>query len=101
MDFQHAAQLWRDFPALVPGVLYAEGIPAAADGQTSPAAGGQTSPAAAGQTSPAAAGQTSPAAAGGQTNRAVDRYTAIAKSRLATVTAESELPEIQAWRRAF
>jgi DNA/RNA-binding domain of Phe-tRNA-synthetase-like protein len=109
MDFQHSAQLWRDFPALVPGVLYAEGIPAAAGGQTSPAAAGQTSPAAAGQTSPAAAGQTSPAAAGqtspaaagGQTNRAVDRYTAIAKSRLATVTAESELPEIQAWRRAF
>ena len=26
MDFQHSAGLWRDFPALVPGVLYAEGI---------------------------------------------------------------------------
>ena len=26
MHFQHAAALWRDFPALVPGVLYAEGI---------------------------------------------------------------------------
>ena len=30
----------------------------------------------------------------------VDRFTAIAKSRLAGAT-ESELPEIQAWRRAF
>jgi DNA/RNA-binding domain of Phe-tRNA-synthetase-like protein len=30
-----------------------------------------------------------------------DRFYAIAKSRLAAVTAESELPEIQAWRRAF
>ena len=52
MDFQHSAQIWRDFPALVPGVLYAEGItaapagPAAAGGQTSTAAaGGQTDPA--------------------------------------------------------
>ena len=95
MYFQHSAQLWRDFPALVPGVLYVEGIPAAAGGQDSRAAGG-------GQTIPAAAGgQDSPAAAGGQDSRAADRYTAIAKSRLATVTAESELPEIQAWRRAF
>ena len=30
MYFQHAAALWRDFPALVPGVLYAEGITGAA-----------------------------------------------------------------------
>ena len=28
MYFQHHAALWRDFPALVPGVLYAEGISA-------------------------------------------------------------------------
>ena len=28
MHFQHSAGLWRDFPALVPGVLYAEGITA-------------------------------------------------------------------------
>ena len=77
MYFQHSAQLWRDFPALVPGVLYVEGIPATGGGQTSPAAEGSgTSP-------------------------AVDRYAAIAKTRLATVAAESELPEIQAWRRAF
>jgi DNA/RNA-binding domain of Phe-tRNA-synthetase-like protein/drug/metabolite transporter (DMT)-like permease len=26
MHFQHSAEIWRDFPALVPGVLYAEGI---------------------------------------------------------------------------
>jgi DNA/RNA-binding domain of Phe-tRNA-synthetase-like protein len=31
----------------------------------------------------------------------VDRYEAIARGRLATVASESELPEIQAWRRAF
>jgi DNA/RNA-binding domain of Phe-tRNA-synthetase-like protein len=28
MYFQHAAAIWNDFPALVPGVLYAEGITA-------------------------------------------------------------------------
>jgi hypothetical protein len=28
MRFQHSACIWRDFPALVPGVLYAEGITA-------------------------------------------------------------------------
>ena len=43
MYFQHSAQLWRDFPALVPGVLYAEGItadaPAAAGGQDGPEIG--------------------------------------------------------------
>ena len=26
MHFQHSAGIWRDFPALAPGVLYAEGI---------------------------------------------------------------------------
>src|SRR5689334_3846952 len=31
----------------------------------------------------------------------VARYEAIARARLATVASESELPEIQAWRRAF
>jgi DNA/RNA-binding domain of Phe-tRNA-synthetase-like protein len=66
MDFQHSASIWRDFPALVPAVLYADGI--TGDAQVGPAA---------------------------------DRFAAIAKSRLATVTAESELPEIKAWRRAF
>jgi len=66
MYFQHSAPIWRDFPALVPVALYAEGI--TADAQTGPAA---------------------------------DRFAAVAKSRLAAVGAESELPEIQAWRRAF
>ena len=66
MYFQHSAPIWRDFPALVPAVLYAEGI--TADAPAGPAA---------------------------------DRYAAIARSRLSAVAAESELPEIQAWRRAF
>jgi DNA/RNA-binding domain of Phe-tRNA-synthetase-like protein len=66
MDFQHSAPIWRDFPALVPAVLYADGI--TSDAPVGPVA---------------------------------DRFAAIAKSRLAAVAAESELPEIQAWRRAF
>ena len=66
MQFQHSGDIWRDFPQLVPGVLYVRGI-----------------------TGDAAAGP------------AADRFAAIAKSRLAAVSAESELPEIQAWRRAF
>jgi len=66
VHFQHSADIWRDFPTLVPGVLYAEGI--TGDAPTGPAA---------------------------------DRFAAVAKSRLAAVAAEGELPEIQAWRRAF
>lgn len=65
MHFQHSGDVWRDFPALVPGVLYVEGI-------------------------------TPDVPAGSR----ADGYTAVAKSRLAE-SAESELPEIQAWRRAF
>lgn len=65
MRFGHASQIWRDFPGLVPGVLYAEGI-------------------------------TNDAPAGPRASR----FTAIARSRLAQGP-ESELPEIQAWRRAF
>jgi DNA/RNA-binding domain of Phe-tRNA-synthetase-like protein len=38
---------------------------------------------------------------GVQAGSAADRFAAIAKSRLAAVPAEGELPEIQAWRRAF
>lgn len=64
-DFQHSGEIWRDFPQLVPGVVFATGI-------------------------------TPDAAAGDR----VDRFTALAKSRLAGAT-ESELPPIQAWRRAF
>lgn len=26
MDFQHSAEIWRDFPELVPGVVFADGI---------------------------------------------------------------------------
>ena len=66
MYFQHSGDIWRDFPRLVPGVLYVQGI--TSDAVTSPAAG---------------------------------RFAATAAARLATVSAESELPEIQAWRRAF
>jgi DNA/RNA-binding domain of Phe-tRNA-synthetase-like protein len=64
MYFQHSDDIWRDFPSLAAGVLYAEG----ADG---PAAD----------------------------HRAAE-FTAIAAPRLAAQT-EGELPEIQAWRRAF
>jgi DNA/RNA-binding domain of Phe-tRNA-synthetase-like protein len=75
MYFQHSPPIWRDFPQLVPGGLYLDGITGDAP--------------------------TDPAAAGGKTSPAVDRFAAIAKSRLAAAGAESELPEIQAWRRAF
>jgi DNA/RNA-binding domain of Phe-tRNA-synthetase-like protein len=65
MHFQHSSLIWRDFPQLVPGVLFASGITgdAAADSRCAP-------------------------------------YNDIARTRLAEVP-ESELPEIQAWRRAF
>ncbi len=65
MYFQHGDDIWRDFPALVPGILYARGI-----------------------TSDVSTGS------------AVDRFAAVAKSRLA-VGPEGERPEIQAWRRTF
>jgi DNA/RNA-binding domain of Phe-tRNA-synthetase-like protein len=65
MHFEHAADIWGDFPELVPGVMFAAGITADA-----------------------------PVA------HRTDRFTATAKSRLAE-SAEGELPEIQAWRRAF
>ena len=65
MHFQHSARLWRDFPALVPGVLYADGITSQAEVEAR-----------------------------------VDRFAAVAKARLADGP-EGELPEIQAWRRAF
>jgi len=65
MHFQHSARLWRDFPALVPGVLYAEGITGQAEVEARAGA-----------------------------------FAAVAKARLADGP-EGELPEIQAWRRAF
>jgi DNA/RNA-binding domain of Phe-tRNA-synthetase-like protein len=63
--FQHSGEIWRDFPELVPGVLFVAGITADAPLGT----------------------------------RAGD-FLAAAKSRLAE-RPEGELPEIQAWRRAF
>ena len=65
MHFQHSAGIWRDFPALVPGVLYADGITSQAEVEAR-----------------------------------VDQFAAVAKTRLAAGP-EAELPEIQAWRRAF
>jgi DNA/RNA-binding domain of Phe-tRNA-synthetase-like protein len=65
MYFQHSAEIWRDFPDLVPGVMAASGI------TTSVPVPARTA-----------------------------ELTAMASSRLAGTT-ESELPEIQAWRRAF
>ena len=65
MHFEHSGEIWRDFPELVPGVLFAEGI--------------------------------GPEASAGS---GTARFTGVASSRLAAAS-ESELPEIQAWRRAF
>jgi DNA/RNA-binding domain of Phe-tRNA-synthetase-like protein len=65
VQFQHSSEIWRDFPELVPGVLFAAGI-------------------------------TCDVQAGTHT----EKYLAVAKSRLAAMP-EGEMPEIQAWRRAF
>jgi DNA/RNA-binding domain of Phe-tRNA-synthetase-like protein len=65
MHFEHSGEIWRDFPQLVPGVLFAEGI-----------------------------------TAGVSAGSRAATFTAVARSRLAK-GAEGELPEIQAWRRAF
>lgn len=65
MYFQHSAEIWIDFPELVPGVLFADGI--SDDGAVSDQ---------------------------------VAELTAVASARLAA-SSESELPEIQAWRRTF
>ncbi len=65
MYVQHSPEIWRDFPELVPSVLYARGIhpDVTVDSRISP-------------------------------------FSEIARERLATAS-EAELPEIQAWRRAF
>jgi DNA/RNA-binding domain of Phe-tRNA-synthetase-like protein len=65
MDFQHSGEIWRDFPELVPGIVFANGI-------------------------------TRDVTASDR----IARFTALARSRLAGGS-ESELPEVQAWRRAF
>ena len=65
MYVRHSRDMWRDYPELVPGVIFAEGIP--------------------------------PDVSVGSR---VAAFTAIAEARLAHAS-EGELPEIQAWRRAF
>lgn len=65
MYVQHSREIWRDYPELVPGVLFAKGI----------------------TTDVSVVSR-------------VATFNAIAASRLAR-TSEGELPEIQAWRRAF
>lgn len=65
MYFQHASDLWEDFPELVPGALVAAGITPEAE-----------------------------------VDEQVARHCATAEARLAAGP-EAELPEIQAWRRAF
>ncbi|MET9520069.1 phenylalanine--tRNA ligase beta subunit-related protein [Streptomyces sp. NPDC002994] len=65
MYFQHASDIWHDFPELAPGVIRAEGITKHAP-----------------------------------VDRTLAKYNALAESRL-THSTEGELPEIQAWRRAF
>ncbi|MGH3319914.1 MAG: B3/B4 domain-containing protein [Streptosporangiaceae bacterium] len=65
MYFQHASEIWRDFPELVPGALSVEGITGDVD-----------------------------------VGSKVATFNAVAERRLATTSA-GELPEIQAWRRAF
>jgi DNA/RNA-binding domain of Phe-tRNA-synthetase-like protein len=65
MHFQHSGDIWRDFPELVPGILFAEGITRDVP-----------------------------------VDSRVAKFSAVASSRLAE-GAESDLPEIRAWRRAF
>src|SRR2546421_6051418 len=65
MHFQESSAIWADFPELLAGVLFAEGI----TGDVS-------------------------------VDRQVAGFNAIAQARLAS-SSEGELPEIQAWRRAF
>src|SRR5262249_11385869 len=65
VHFEHADEIWRDFPALVAGVLFAAGITPDV-----------------------------------RTEERAAPYLANAAARLERGP-ESELPEIQAWRRAF
>ncbi|MBB6484375.1 B3/4 domain-containing protein [Rhizobium lusitanum] len=65
MYFRHSSEMWSEFPELVPGVLFAEGV--TADAIVADRIAG---------------------------------YHTVAAERLAQGT-EGEMPEIQAWRRAF
>lgn len=66
MRFQHADEIWRDYPELVAGALYAGEIHPNAD-----------------------------------VDDRLTPFHATADARLAEAGSESQLPEIQAWRRAF
>jgi DNA/RNA-binding domain of Phe-tRNA-synthetase-like protein len=72
MHIQHSDDVWSVYPELVAGVVFAAGLPK--DGELS--------------------------TAGGPVAAAVARHLAVAEQRLAGGS-ESELLEIQAWRRAF
>jgi DNA/RNA-binding domain of Phe-tRNA-synthetase-like protein len=65
MHFLHSPDIWRDFPELVAGVVFTDGI------TSSPSVDSR-----------------------------IATFTAIADRRLSAHT-EAEMPEIQAWRRAF
>lgn len=65
MFFRHSNEIWSEFPELVPGVLFAEGITSTVDVEDR-----------------------------------IAKYHAIAADRLKQAP-ESEMAEIQAWRRAF
>jgi DNA/RNA-binding domain of Phe-tRNA-synthetase-like protein len=65
MHFEHAAEIWHEFPELVAGAMFAEGI------RPDVAASARTAP-----------------------------FLEAASARLASAS-EGELPEIQAWRRAY
>lgn len=65
MYFEHSDEIWRDFPELVPCVVFAEGV------TSDPSVDSRLA-----------------------------RFNAIAEARLA-IGSEGELPEVQAWRRAF
>jgi DNA/RNA-binding domain of Phe-tRNA-synthetase-like protein len=66
MQFSHHPEIWRRFPELAAGTLYAVGI-----------------------------------RPGVSVTAQVDRFNAIAKSRLDAAGTESDLPEIKAWRAVF
>lgn len=65
MHFEHSKEIWQDFPELVPGVVFAQGL-----------------------------------TRGPPVDLRLGKFTEVADARL-TGASEGELPEVQAWRRAF
>jgi DNA/RNA-binding domain of Phe-tRNA-synthetase-like protein len=63
--FEHSGEIWRDFPELVAGVIFADGVTCDAPVEDR-----------------------------------VARFDAVAEGRLVAAS-EADLPEVQAWRRAF